>query len=185
MIITDEIRDAIKKAVAIEGNPYRLSKKLPGIRHTTIRDWLSGKTKSISDENWSILYYALDDIFQNNGMAVPINSYYDNSSDFLDPSIDTLARKLSSIEQTRLKNCLKYIIEFKQKHPKNEIEFSFKASVFASDDESFQDVSFDSEWIYDISEESVARGFELAMVDEEKFNKAVAENKKKRNRLQK
>jgi|GEM_PF-6046272 len=51
MIIDKEIREAIRRAAENSGSPYRLSKAL-GVRHTTIRDWLSGKTKSISDENW-------------------------------------------------------------------------------------------------------------------------------------
>ena len=51
MIISEKIRKALRHAVEISGSTYSLSKVL-GIRHTTIRDWLSGKTKSISDGNW-------------------------------------------------------------------------------------------------------------------------------------
>ena len=55
MKIDGHIRAAIKKAANEAGNPYRLSLKLSGIRHTTIRDWLNGKTRSISDDNWARL----------------------------------------------------------------------------------------------------------------------------------
>lgn len=56
MQITENILCAIKKAVENAGNPYRFSQSLEGIRHTTVRDWLSGKVKSISDGNWEKLY---------------------------------------------------------------------------------------------------------------------------------
>ncbi len=54
MIITDEIKEALKKAISGASNPYQLA-TLVGVRHTTIRDWMNGKTKSISDGNWSKL----------------------------------------------------------------------------------------------------------------------------------
>lgn len=51
MKITDDIRNTINQMVAVTGSPYRLSQQLDGIKHTTIRDWVSGKSKSISDKN--------------------------------------------------------------------------------------------------------------------------------------
>ncbi len=56
MIITEDIKNALASAIRDAGNPYRFSMRLDNIRHTTIRDWISGKTKSISDENWQKIY---------------------------------------------------------------------------------------------------------------------------------
>ncbi len=71
MLIGDEIKNAIQKAVNKAGNPYRFSLKLSGIRHTTIRDWLSGKTQSISDENWKKLYPEIKEyIYQRDGQSL-------------------------------------------------------------------------------------------------------------------
>ena len=51
MEITPPVLSALKKAVDQAGNPTRFSKET-GIRQTTIRNWLLGITKSISEENW-------------------------------------------------------------------------------------------------------------------------------------
>ena len=55
MIITETILGALKKAVEKAGNPSKFAKLLPGIKQTTVRNWLLGITKTISDDNWRIL----------------------------------------------------------------------------------------------------------------------------------
>jgi len=50
MEIDDDSRKELNKMITFVGSPYQFSQQL-GIKHTTIRDWLSGKTKSISDKN--------------------------------------------------------------------------------------------------------------------------------------
>jgi SOS-response transcriptional repressor LexA len=51
MRITEEIREAVRKAADDSGNIYQLSKKL-GIAHSTILFWLDGKTSKISGDVW-------------------------------------------------------------------------------------------------------------------------------------
>lgn len=55
MIITETILGALKKAVEKAGNPSKFAKTLPGIKQTTVRNWLLGITKTISDDNWRVL----------------------------------------------------------------------------------------------------------------------------------
>ena len=50
--ITPPILEALKMAVTVAGNPSQFANKIPGIKQTTIRNWLLGITKTISDENW-------------------------------------------------------------------------------------------------------------------------------------
>ena len=52
MIITDPILKALKKAVEAAGNPSQFARYIPGLKQTTVRNWLLGITKSISDDNW-------------------------------------------------------------------------------------------------------------------------------------
>lgn len=150
MIITNEIREAIQKAVEIAGNPNQLSKRMEGIRHTTIRDWLSGKTKSISDENWKKLYPVLDDIFAHEGEFVPVDDEYI-------PNYTSRAiferhspYKLSEIEQKRLHKVINTVVDLKERYKDNEIEFSFSARVVASDNQKFNNIEIDSESDFDI-----------------------------------
>lgn len=139
MIITEEIRNALKQAISIVGNPYQLSKRLEGIRHTTIRDWISGKTKSISDENWEIVRDIVGDILNEERIPAPWGRDYDLSTTALTQKnvIDTydIAAKLgclSAIERNRLFICLSHIEALKKDHPEDEIEFSFSAKVAQS-----------------------------------------------------
>jgi len=60
MNITEPILDALKKAVDEAGNPSRFAKKLPGIKQTTVRNWLQGITMSIPEENWEKVYPLLE-----------------------------------------------------------------------------------------------------------------------------
>ena len=148
MIITDEIREAIQQAVKIVGNPYRLSKELGTIRHTTIRDWLSGKTKSISDENWDIVREIVENILNEEDIAAPWSIAHDLNErtymggfreqlyPFNDSRLDEKIRALSEIEQKRLFICLTNILNFKDKYSGIEIEFSFSATVENSLNES-------------------------------------------------
>lgn len=136
MIITNEIREAIQKAVEIAGNPNQLSKRMEGIRHTTIRDWLSGKTKSISDENWKKLYPVLDDIFAHEGEFVPVDDEY--------------IPNYTEIEQKRLHKVINTVVDLKERYKDNEIEFSFSARVVASDNQKFNNIEIDSESDFDI-----------------------------------
>lgn len=72
MKINDTIKKLLERLVVENGNPYRFSKKLDGISQTTIRNWLIGKTNSISDENWGKLYPLLEDCLSRNE-DIPIN----------------------------------------------------------------------------------------------------------------
>lgn len=56
MKITEPIQKALERAVKEAGNPSRFSSKLPGIKQTTIRNWLLGITTSISEDNWEKVY---------------------------------------------------------------------------------------------------------------------------------
>ena len=122
MIISEEIREAIRQAISIVGNPYQLSLRLKGIRHTTIRDWISGKTKSISDENWEKVREIVGDILDEERIPVPWGKDYDLSYSSLtwksDIDIDDLLAKLghlSAIERNRLFICISHIEELKKK----------------------------------------------------------------------
>ena len=52
MTITHTILKALNRAVERTGNPSKFAAKLPGVRQTTVRNWLMGITKTISEENW-------------------------------------------------------------------------------------------------------------------------------------
>ena len=139
MIISEEIREAIRQAISIVGNPYQLSLRLEGIRHTTIRDWISGKTKSISDENWEKVREIVGNILNEEGISVPWGRGYDlssaaNSWESNANVIDLLDKieHLSAIERNRLFICMSSIEDFKKNHPADEIEFSFSAEVTQS-----------------------------------------------------
>ncbi|MEA4862704.1 MAG: hypothetical protein VB042_05300 [Victivallaceae bacterium] len=56
MIITDEIKQALANAVSSAGNSNKFSELLDGISQTTVRNWLIGKTRSISDHNWEQIH---------------------------------------------------------------------------------------------------------------------------------
>ena len=55
MIISKTILNALKRAVNEAGNPSKFAARLPGIKQTTVRNWLLGITKTISEENWKKL----------------------------------------------------------------------------------------------------------------------------------
>ena len=52
MLITESVLNALKRAVEKAGNPSKFAAKLPGIKQTTVRNWLLGITRTISAENW-------------------------------------------------------------------------------------------------------------------------------------
>ena len=56
MIISNTILKALQRAVTRAGNPSKFADKLPGIRQTTVRNWLLGVTKTISEDNWRKVY---------------------------------------------------------------------------------------------------------------------------------
>ena len=60
MKITPAVLRAIQEGVRQAGNPSKFAKMIPGLRQTTVRNWLLGITKSISDENWRNISIFLD-----------------------------------------------------------------------------------------------------------------------------
>lgn len=146
MIINDDIRTALKKAVEDAGNVYKLSQKFEKIRHTTIRDWLSGKTKSISDENWQVVYPFLEEFLEGevdleeydpDSLYQSVGSKSDRLSDPRDfGSFGTnLLDQLSNIEKLRLMRCIKGVAYLKKKYSSAELEFEFTAELKESSDE--------------------------------------------------
>ena len=136
MIITDDIRAALRSAVEDAGNVYKLSLKFGKIRHTTIRDWLSGKTKSISDENWQTVYPAIEEFLEG---KVELSEY--DPEDFnafglkSDKISENLLEQLSNIEKLRLMRCIKGVVYLKRKYKPAELGFIFTAELKESSDE--------------------------------------------------
>jgi len=78
MIIDKTILKALKKAVKESGNTYKFSLKLEGIRQTTVRNWLLGKSPSISDKNWAKIKPLIDKYLPDEDEAPLDLSNYDD-----------------------------------------------------------------------------------------------------------
>lgn len=154
MKIDDRIQSALREAIEEEGNIYRFSLTLKGIRHTTIRDWLNGKVKSISDENWEKLYpvihpYLFDDpdehpeeitgyrlslsddpeIKKDNSKINMLAQYNDVArllpEDCVGGAFNDLIKCLSRHERARLMKCLIDVKFYKEEHKQSEVTFEF------------------------------------------------------------
>lgn len=147
MVITEEIRNIIKEAVEITGSPYQLSLKLGNIRHTTIRDWLSGKTKSISDRNWEIVRDILYDIVIDNHKCDPFDDDYYELDICEKMELDEIYNKLTPLELKRLYLCLKPAFDLKENNPKLEIELTFSVTIKSSIDGKYVDTIYDPDGI--------------------------------------
>lgn len=62
MEITPILLQRLEQAVEKAGNPTKFAKLLPGIKQTTVRNWLLGITKSISEENWKKVSFAINQL---------------------------------------------------------------------------------------------------------------------------
>jgi len=145
---------ALKKAVEDAGNVYKLSQKFEKIRHTTIRDWLSGKTKSISDENWDAVYPVIEEFLEG---AVDLAEYdpynlsqfdklntdrlYDSNENWS----ENLLNHLSGVEKLRLVRCIKGVVYLKRKYAPAELKFRFTAELDESSDESIVKLAAESD----------------------------------------
>lgn len=154
MIINDDIRTALRSAVEDAGNVYKLSMKFGKIRHTTIRDWLSGKTKSISDENWQIVYPVIEEFldgkvdlseYDPDDLRNKVGLRFDRLSDPDEYLGENLLEKLSNIEKLRLMRCIKGVIYLKQKYKHAELEFIFTAELKESSDENITKLCAESD----------------------------------------
>lgn len=154
MIINDNIQAAIRNAVEDAGNVYKLSIKLGKIRHTTIRDWLSGKTKSISDENWQIVYPVIEEFlngkvdlseYDPNDLYNSVELKRDQISDPDEYLGENLLNHLSNIEKLRLMRCIKGVVYLKKKYKPAELEFIFTAELKESSNDSITKLCAESD----------------------------------------